>query len=329
MTDHVSVIIRAVSERTLNLCYALATSELPSHSAVTVISEFPFEKTLRQCYEAGLRANRQWTVTVDADVILFPGTLHRLVQLASLMPKTHVQLEGRVFDKITGMYRRAGLRIYRTKLLEKAVDLIPEDGKEIRPEYSTLQALRKMGHGSRYVSEVLALHDFEQSYGDLYRKSFVHARKFTSLVPSMLERCRLLMEEDCDYLVIIKGLCDGLTSLDHISIDKSLFSQRSQNAIQELGLLEKDPISVEAFIPPLVGYIAEAMKGTKADYFEIYDEEPSGERRRRLKLLEAVRRRMDEKGVWRGSVASVGAALVKIGRRLDMGWRDKRPDDDV
>lgn len=308
------VVLRKANERTASAAEKLISSQCPPEIGLTLIEERPFEKALKACYNAGLDAGREWTVTIDADMLLLPGAIDRLVESAIAMPECNIELEGRVFDKVIGVYRPAGLRIYRTELLDRAMKLIPPYGQVIRPEYETLQAMGRLGYPSRFIPDVLALHDFEQFYFDLYRKSFVHARKHAWLVGSILERCQANIVTDPDFLVILKGLWDGLTTNDTVSIDRQLFVEKGERALQELGLMEKEPIETEAFIRNFESFSAEAMQGHDIPNMETYDQPtpslPPG-------LAGSVVHRIRKRGLLRGSVASFGALLCKIGRSLD------------
>lgn len=67
--------------------------------------------------------------------------------------------------------------MYRTALVPLALECIPPPGRELRPERAMLTRLFELGHASRRTGTVLGLHDYGQSYRDLYRKAFLHANK--------------------------------------------------------------------------------------------------------------------------------------------------------
>ncbi|QQO52292.1 MAG: hypothetical protein N838_01720 [Thiohalocapsa sp. PB-PSB1] len=308
------LVLRAAGERTASVSEALIKAQCPSDVELTLIDEQPFEKALQACYRAGLEAGRDWTIMIDADLMLLRGAIEGLLRAAAEQTSSHVQLQGRIFDKITGVYRSAGPRIYRTDLLEQALHLIPASGQAIRPEYETLQAMERLGHPSRFVPDVFALHDFEQFYCDLYRKAFVHARKHAWLVGSMLERCRDNLADDPDFLVMLKGLWDGLTMSDEVSIDRRLFIDKGEMALSELGLTEKEPLNTEIFMRNFECFVADATQNYELPPMAIYDKPqepvPSG-------LRGSVVHRVRKRGLLGGSVASFGALLCKMGRALD------------
>ena len=181
-------------------------------------------------------------MALDADILLAPNAIVELIRAAELMPPHYVQVQGRIWDKILGMYRQAGPRIYRTELLQRALEYVPEAGSEIRPELYVLEQMRKLEHPSRRVSPILGLHDFEQYYRDLYRKSFVHAKKHLELVPHIVQRCSCNLAGDSDFLVILKGLWDGLVYRGSVSIDSTRYLDSFHRAQAELRLEEKSKL---------------------------------------------------------------------------------------
>lgn len=308
------VVVRAANERTASASESLIKRQCPLEAKITTVNQYPFEKALRASYQSGIDAGLDWTITVDADTLLLPGAIRGLVAAAEAMPQNYVQLQGRVFDKIMGVYRQAGLRIYRTALLNKAINMIPDPGQAIRPEYATLQAMGELGHPSRFMPDIFALHDFEQFYFDLYRKAFVHARKHTWLVGPMLERCRANLFNDPDFRFILKGLWDGLTTDNAVSIDRRIFVEKGENVFKELGINEKASLKTEAFIRDFEAYAVKTMRDYEAPPMEIYDRPippiPPG-------LRGSVVHRIRKKGMLGGSIASFGALLCKFGRLLD------------
>lgn len=234
----VAVVIRCCGERTFEACRKITLKQIPE-SALHVVNERPFEKALRRTYETGIHSGAKWTMTLDADVLLQAHSVERLVAEANAMPEHFIQLEGLVHDKLTGLYRQAGHRIYRTRFLEKALLEIPSTGTEIRPEFETLERMKGLGFPSRRVDLVVGIHDYEQYYRDIYRKAFVHANKHQIWLGDLVTRWKRLMADDADFRVALRGLYDGLMSFDTPKIDVDEYSSVSMTAVQELNLGEK------------------------------------------------------------------------------------------
>lgn len=259
-------VVRTAHERTADAAVALAAAQLPA-GAVEVVCEKPFEKALKKTFEIGIRRNARWTMTLDGDVLLRPGAIEKFIAQAEAMPDNFVQIEGRIHDKLTGMYRQAGHRIYRTSLLPLVLQQVPAPGEQMRPEYSTLQKMEKLGHPSRRVGLVVGIHDYEQYLRDVYRKSHVHATKHAMWLQEFVERWKKLGVTDDDFRVALRGLYDGLISLDKVRIDIDAHGDSAGDAVRQLGLTEKSPLpaggitaeQVEAILrnagepPPLIG----------------------------------------------------------------------------
>ena len=209
--------------------------------AVEIVNETPFEAALRRTYEIGLQRGAKWTMTLDADVLLREGAIAELVAEAERLPRHFVQIEGLVHDKLTGLFRKAGHRIYRTRLLTRALEAIPSPGSQVRPESATLQRMQEWGFPSREVGLVVGIHDYEQYYRDVYRKAFVHANKHQVLLADIVSRFKSLPCTDDDFRIALRGLCDGLMSTSAVRIDTRAYSSNARAAIRDLGIREKDP----------------------------------------------------------------------------------------
>jgi hypothetical protein len=236
-----AIVIRSAGERTLEVCYNLIVSQCGC--SIEIVKERPFESALRKSYEIGIQQNSAWTMTVDADVMLCKGAVRALLAAAEAMPRRYFQLQGRIYDNITGLYRRAGLRIYRTSLLAKAVTMIPSPGDEIRPEQFVTTRMQELNYPARNIGYVAGLHDYEQYYRDLYRKAFVHAHKYRDLVPTIIQRCNELKRDDQDFLIIFRGLQDGLRHIGTVKLDVGDFPSNLTMILAQCGLDEKTQLS--------------------------------------------------------------------------------------
>jgi hypothetical protein len=249
--QNAAVIIRAAGERTRDLCAQLARNQV-GPDAVEVVSDQPFERSLRLSYETGIGRGGKWTMTLDADVLLREGAVAQLLAEAEALPPDFAQIEGLVFDKITGTFREAGHRVYRTALLPLALNQIPAPGTEIRPEFTTVMKLDALGYPSRRVAVVMGVHDHEQYFRDLYRKAFVHAHKHDYLLAHFVRRCRALMSADADFRVLLRGLWDGLQHPGPVRADIAAFPLDLEPILVELALNEKSPLPASSFTSAMV-----------------------------------------------------------------------------
>jgi hypothetical protein len=240
-----TVALRSAGERSFHACKALLLAQVPE-SCVQVVTEVPFESALMKTYEIGIECGDEWLMSLDADVFLREGAVATLFSAAKNLPRRYFQIEGLVQDKLTGIYRKAGHRMYRTKYLKTALRLMPAPNTEIRPEYVTLQRMEATGFPSLEIKSVMGVHDYEQFFRDIYRKAFVHANKHQIWLPQLISRWKKLAVEDDDFLIALRGLYDGLVSLANVKIDTRDYGAAARRAIGDLGLQEKPPLSVQA-----------------------------------------------------------------------------------
>jgi hypothetical protein len=307
------VVIRSAGERTTNLCHALVAEQVHP-SLIHIVSATPFEAALRQAYRLGAESQAQWTFTLDADVLLAPGAVGRLLAAAKAMPPHYAQIEGRILDKTFGTHRHAGNRIYRSSILHLASRLLPANGAEIRPESAVLNRLANQGHPSRWHSEFMGVHDYEQGFHDLYRKSYIHGRKHSSYAESILRRSLQLSASDQDHAVIVRGFLDGLAADRPVGIDASLLQPEAAAAVLALGLSEKPTLDHLSALPNLRHFIQTAAPPPCIPHFHdnlgqaVPKRPPS--RSRRLRELYA------QHGLFRTSLFVTGTAFLRVAHLL-------------
>jgi hypothetical protein len=238
---NVIVVIRSVGERTLPLCRALVLREVAA-DRVHVIHEQPFEAALRSCYQIGLASSAEWMITVDADVLPREGAIGALLNAAQRAPARVPQVEGMIHDRLIGDWRAAGHRAYRTKFLHLALNAIPADGTTLRPEWSTLDQLDRLGHPSQQCAVLFGMHDYEQFYRDLYRTGFVHGQKHTHWLADVVPAWRNRLSTDDDLRVALRGFSDGLQAPETARIDARAYVDAAARALLDLGLTEKMPL---------------------------------------------------------------------------------------
>lgn len=309
----VVAVIRSADERTAKACRTLLRRQL-DRDRVHVVREVPFERALRRCYEIGAESGTKWMLTVDADVLLLPDGVRRLVRIAEELPAHYAQVEGRVYDKLFGIFRPAGHRVYRTSLLQHAIQGIPAEGATLRPESETLQALSERGFLSRRHFVVAGIHDFEQSYVDLYRKAYVFAQKHQCWLDRLVSRCVESRRTDDDFSVTMKGLSDGLKSEELARIDTRPYEAAAGIAMQELGLEEKPPLRF-ANSDTLEAWIEEQVP-SNVPPVTVRDTPDPFRRRTRISKLKACYRQC---GVTRTARFKLGDILLQLGRHVQGG----------
>lgn len=217
--DSVTVVIRSVGERTEALCKKLIMDQGVDEAAIFVVNEAPFSKALKVGFEIGLLEGRPWLYCVDADVLSRPFSVIKMLRHGDVQPLNVCEIQGFMLDKFFGGARTGGVHLYRVSLLDKAIKRIPSENTVIRPETCALRAMQRDGFPWKTVQENIGLHDFEQSYEDIFRKSFVHAHKHLSYTDSLIPYWRSQSNLDLDYVYALSGFGAGIQHFEEVAID--------------------------------------------------------------------------------------------------------------
>jgi hypothetical protein len=237
-----TIIIRSVGERTEGLCKKLILEQGVHENAINIINEAPFSKAMKVGFEIGIAEKRAWTFCVDADLLLRQGSILKMVQHAEKLPQNVCEIQGFVLDKFFGGPRKGGIHLYRTSLLEKVIKEIPFEGIDIRPETYTLNAMQKNGYPWHTVQELVGLHDFEQSFEDIFRKCFVQAHKHLNLTELFISYWRNRSLLDSDYKIALVGFSEGIKHFGNVRIDKK--AAYFLDSMRNLDLILKDDIEL-------------------------------------------------------------------------------------
>jgi len=270
----------------------------------------PFEAALAESYRIGIDSGSKWLMTLDADVLLREHAIRDFLAEADLMPNGFFHTEGLVYDYLTGMYRKAGHRMYRTSMLIEAVKCIPLPGEAIRPEFTTIQRMVTAGFPVQETGMVYGIHDFEQFYSDIYRKCVVHATKHVEWLPELVKRWKSMQGSDADFKVALQAVVDGLTYYSSITVDKSIFSERSVEVQRLLGLTEKESLfqfdrAVKLVTDTLTssGKVPIDLQGTKT--FGI-----------RVSRKSFLKKMVQDRGLFKTTVYILGEFTVQLGKSI-------------
>ena len=228
LNDLASIVIRSTGERTEFLCKELVLEQGISEENITVIRKTPFSLALQASFKTGITSNKPWTLCLDADVLLRSNSIQEMVCFAEQQGPSIFEVRGLVLDKFFGGPRQGGIHLYRTSLLHKAIEVIPLEQNNIRPEQNTLRVMKTLGFPWRWSRYVVGVHDFEQFYADIYRKCFVHAHKHKHYAEIFISYWPQQTKNDYDYKVALKGFVDGLDYEGdvHIDIEQDIYHER-------------------------------------------------------------------------------------------------------
>ncbi len=83
-TDFI-VTIRAAGERTEELCHKIVQEQAVGAKTLLIQKE-PFKLALEECFKVAIHSQLKWLITVDADMLLLPGSIKLLLKQAEKMP---------------------------------------------------------------------------------------------------------------------------------------------------------------------------------------------------------------------------------------------------
>lgn len=239
----INVVIRSVGERTVELTRDSILRQGISSENIKIIQITPFEYALKEMMLISLNSNKPLTLALDADVVLSANSIEKLLDYWNKNKSNTFTLQGKLHDKVFGEYRSVGHRLYKTDVFDEAIRIIPKPGERLRPETALIEMLNRRGLRSVTVNKVFGLHGHEQYFRDIYRTAFVHGKKHSSRKKYIIERCLENVERDPDFRVILYGFIDGLTSPSEINLDASWYTQKAQNTLNNLSLVERKKIA--------------------------------------------------------------------------------------
>lgn len=234
----VTVVLRTAGERTAELAIRIVESQIPSANLV-VIREVPFARAVERTFEIAIEREQKWTIGMDADVLLCPDALNILVDAAERETSTLFELEACVFDKVFGGPRWCGVHLYNTTYLGRALEIARTRTPSHRPESSIFKVMQHEGLLVRLIPNVIGVHDFEQSFIDLFRKGCVHAQKHRKELSIFESTWEELSDVDDDFKALVAGVEYG-KSLDGVALtDIRAFGSEVMGLLSAIGLEEK------------------------------------------------------------------------------------------
>jgi len=244
IANNLAILVRHSGERSFELSKYAIEKQVSSLSPIEVISSWPFEDTLLKSYQAAIRLNKEYTLMVDADIVVLFDSVIKLMQIAHKTKPFITQ--GLVYDNIFSKYRRAGHHLYRTDLLAKAITYIPKEGQYLRPETFVIKKILLEGEKKLYKNILFGVHDFEQYYVDLYRKSVNHGHKHQFLWRELGEALKDNPFED-ERKVISLGFFEGMTNSRSFSLNSMQDKQNLKKRMHFLGISERKEIEHSEF----------------------------------------------------------------------------------
>ena len=258
----VTVVVRSVGERTEAACCHLLAQQFPKDNIFRVVNEAPHAAAFMKCLQVGMEQQRPWTLIVDADVLPLPSALAQLHALAVRAHPKILTVQGYVLCKYFGSIRPSGHNLFRTALLPKAIECVP-DRPGLLPESETVANMATLGHPQIEVPEiVIGLHDYEQYYRDICCKSFLQIRRHGKYAMKVFEPLwGHGQANDADYKMALQVLhseieLDSRQMLDYRSRPDDIIDKLMRNA----DLQEKEPLPSDAYSAAQIATIMDAFK---------------------------------------------------------------------
>ncbi|HVO73170.1 MAG TPA: glycosyltransferase [Ignavibacteriaceae bacterium] len=243
---NLTVVVRTVNERTTDACINL-TAETVSREEINIVNEIPFSEAVKKSFEIGIEKKKKWTLIIDADVLVRPSFIREVLEFADVQsPDTFVIL-GLVFDKIFNVFRPAGNHLYRTRFLPDAMKLVSNNAYSIRPESDLINRMTE--NGLKFIQKdlIAGLHDFEQDYLSIAKKSFVHAHKHTSIIEEILPYWTERAAADLDFYAAMLGIKAGSLFNENVSIDSNFLEERCRTLLDKKVFIPKPPLSTSEY----------------------------------------------------------------------------------
>jgi len=241
----VCCIVRAAGERTADACVRCLSQQVPS-AAVETVSEVPFAETYRKAIELGIARDQRWTLMVDADILPRQDLVPRITSVAESLDNTWLRILPRANCKLIGGPRHGGVNLYNTRHLRRAMTFADKAGSEVRPESYVNLRMAEVGYPTLLVSDTVGLHDYEQSYADLYRKGVFLTKKVPQLAGVRREMWLRLGREDDDFKAAWCGSVDADHNFGRVDSDIRQFERpQIQHRLAGLGMGEKDPLDAD------------------------------------------------------------------------------------
>jgi len=237
--DNVTVVIRSSSERTESLCKSITERQIHTDN-IFLIHESPFSEAVRRTFEIGIECRKDWTLALDADILLRKNAIADLVSFGESLNENYFEVQGGILDKLFCIPRNGGPHLFRTKYLKKAIEYIPEEGSNLRPESTVFYRMVKDGYDYYNNLEIYGIHDYYQYYRDIYRKCFLQAHKHSQFLNYFFKIWKEKAVNDFDYQVALWGLASGRIFSGSVTVDVNLLKTEIEQVFKLKNLEEKD-----------------------------------------------------------------------------------------
>lgn len=198
------VVVRSVGERTEPALLERLNRQLPRHR-IKIVREYPFLKALQESYRIALAFGADWTVCLDADIVIRDSAINQIVKIAAGLGDGVFVFNMQVLDKLFGGLRAGGPHVYRTSYLNRAMQYTVNQGGTNRPETYVMRKMTQAGLTMPTIDEVVGVHDYEQYFRDIFRTAYFHSQKHRGHVAYLKSYWTRMSSSDPDFVAALAG----------------------------------------------------------------------------------------------------------------------------
>lgn len=189
-------------------------------SLIVLNDPIPFEDKLRQSFQTALNNSNPYAIIIDADIIVCYTFINKVKKLIKSLPPEDLGFGLKVLDRFYGYPKYRGIHIYNVRLLDQAIQYIPPNGKEMRPESFVKEKMLLNGHrwNNNLSKETYGIHDYFQNYEDVFCKISIRSHRSRNDINYLQKR--FSKYQNIDYRIASKALGYGLT-LDKSTIENN------------------------------------------------------------------------------------------------------------
>ena len=227
-----SIIVRTTGESTTQTLVKQLRKQISPQDSLQIINkEECFEDKLKRGFALGIQEGKDFTVFIDADILLRRDTIDKIKKLVEKLEVTDLGFGLRLWDRFYERPKFRGLHIYRTALLEKAIPFVPAQNLQLRPESYTKQKMKEEGHAWRNGISlyVAGIHDFFQKPDDIYYKFLVRSKRSEQDLDQLKQKFR--SDRDTDFKIALQGIEDG-EEMTEVSNNKFLYKNTSSRLLE-------------------------------------------------------------------------------------------------
>ncbi len=259
----VALVVRSASERTTNLSEQLLQNIFPENE-VHVLQVMPFSKAVEDSLAYGIASRKKWLLCLDADVLVSVEGVNRLLDIAEHVDTKVFVIKNLILDKFFPIYRASGIHLYRTAIADIGIKNIPAEGTTLRPETTMIKAMFKEGYKYFQSDAIVGIHDYEQSYSDIYRKCFLQAHKHSKLIPVVEHYWSWQSQNDFDFQVAIWGALAGKLYSNTVYVDKEFLDKEAIEFLSIKGIMEKTALLQDEYDAE---YVSTVLKSYNPENF--------------------------------------------------------------